>query len=85
VAATTPVPGSGLARVLAAPGFALPSERAQSARSYPLSASERAWATRRWFVAMMGSVCERTVKASINVVSNSKIIMAIGSAMPRSS
>src|SRR5262245_45441433 len=78
-------PASGYVIEFVAPGFTLPSVRAQSARSTPASASARAWATRSWLFAIVGSLADSTEKATTRAARITSAISAIGRATPRSS
>ena len=56
---------------------------AHTARSMPLSATARAWATWSWLFARAGSEAAIIEKAIMRPERVSKVSMAIGSAMPR--
>src|SRR3970282_2042187 len=56
---------------------------AQIARSSPLSATARAWATWSWLLASRGSEAASIEKAMISADRINSVIRAMGSAMPR--
>ena len=76
--------GSGSVSVPSVPGDVAPFDSAQSARSTPDSAIDRACTFSIWLLAMMGSVEVRARKATVSDVIKHMMISVSGSAIPSS-